>query len=223
MKNARISFYRRSGKRLLDLALLILAAPVILPAAAVIALWVRLSLGAPVLFRQPRPGTAMKIFSVIKFRTMTGARDEQGRLLPDAQRMTAAGSFLRRTSLDELPELINVLKGEMSLVGPRPLLIRYLPFYTETERKRFTVRPGITGWAQVHGRNNLRWDERLALDTWYVENQSLWLDLKILWLTLLQVVRGKDVQVVPNQTMLDLDEERSRRQPAAMESQEALS
>lgn len=208
MSDTSFQFYRRAGKRLLDLFLLALALPVVLPLAALIALWVRLEMGPPVLFRQPRPGKGEQIFTLLKFRTMTEARDKAGHLLPDAQRLTPAGKFLRRTSLDELPGLVNVLKGEMSLVGPRPLLIRYQPFYRPEERKRFTVRPGITGWAQVHGRNNLPWSERLALDAWYVEHQSLWLDLKILWLTLAHVIAGKDIQVVPNLAMPDLDEER---------------
>ncbi|MDQ3928926.1 MAG: sugar transferase, partial [Chloroflexota bacterium] len=130
--------------------------------------------------------------------------------LPDARRLTAFGRFLRSTSLDELPELFNVLKGEMSLVGPRPLLVKYLPYYSERERKRFLVRPGITGWAQINGRNDARWDERLAADAWYVEHCSLALDLRILWLTLWKVLQRESVQVVPNLTMLDLDEERAR-------------
>lgn len=207
-------FYRQTGKRILDLALLFLAAPVVIVLSAVIWILIRVDMGPPVLFRQPRPGRSEKIFTLLKFRTMTGSRDAQGRLLPDAQRITPIGRFLRKTSLDEIPGLWNVLRGEMSLVGPRPLLARYLPFFTDEERKRFNVRPGITGWAQIHGRNNLSWDERLQMDAWYVDHQSLWLDLKILWTTLAQVVRGKDVQVVPNLQMPDLDEERKDRQSA---------
>ncbi len=208
MKAANAQFYRQVGKRLFDLCLMALALPILLPLAALIALWVRLEMGPPVLFRQPRPGKDEQTFTLLKFRTMTDQRDEAGNLLPDAQRLTPVGKFLRKTSLDELPELVNVLKGEMSLVGPRPLLIRYLPFYSLEERKRFTIRPGITGWAQVQGRNNLPWSQRLALDVWYVEHQSLFLDMKILWLTLAQVLAGKDIQVVPNLAMADLDEER---------------
>jgi len=139
---------------------------------------------------------------------MVDARDTRGNLLPDHQRLTAFGRFLRSTSLDELPELVNVLKGEMSLVGPRPLLMKYLPYYSEQEAKRFQVLPGITGWAQVMGRNNATWDERLARDAWYAEKHSVGLDLKILGLTLVQVMRRKDVQVDPRSTMLDLDDER---------------
>lgn len=220
MKTPPASLYRRRGKRLLDLALLMLALPVGLPAAAVLALAVRLRLGPPVLFRQPRPGQGERIFTLYKFRTMTDARGPGGELLPDARRVTAIGQFLRKTSLDEIPELLNVLRGEMSLVGPRPLLIRYLPYYSDAERVRFTVRPGITGWAQVHGRNNLSWDDRLALDAWYAEHVTLALDVKILWRTLLQVLRGKDVQVVPNLVMADLDEER---RPSTVEKWEVFS
>lgn len=176
-----------------------------------IALWLLREGGGPVLFRQSRPGRDGRVFTLLKFRTMSEARDAVGELLPDEARVTRAGRLLRRTSLDELPELINVLKGEMSLVGPRPLLLRYQPYFTGEERLRFTVRPGITGWAQVHGRNNLPWDERLALDVWYVQNQSFLLDLKILLHTLLQTLRARDVQVVPNLTLRDLDEERRER------------
>jgi len=207
-------FYRQTGKRILDLAVLFLAAPVVIVLSAVIWILIRVDMGPPVLIRQPRPGRSEKIFTLLKFRTLTRSRDAQGRLLPDAQRITPIGRFLRKTSLDEIPGLWNVLRGEMSLVGPRPLLARYLPFFTDEERKRFNVRPGITGWAQIHGRNTLSWDERLQMDAWYVDHQSLWLDLKILWTTLAQVVRGKDVQVVPNLQMPDLDEERKDRQSA---------
>lgn len=217
MRTPAASLYRRGGKRLLDLLLLAAALPLLLPLAVVLGLGVRLRLGSPVLFRQPRPGRGERTFTLYKFRTMTDARDERGKLLPDARRITPFGQFLRKTSLDEIPELLNVLKGEMSLVGPRPLLIRYLPYYSDEERVRFTVRPGITGWAQVHGRNNLSWDERLALDAWYAEHYNFLLDVKILWRTLLQVLRGKDVQVVPNLVMADLDEE--RRQAAAEREQ----
>jgi len=181
---------------------------VLAPFLLVLALLVRLKLGAPVLFRQQRPGLHGKPFTLYKFRTMTDARDALGHFLPDAQRLTAFGRFLRSSSLDELPELLNVLTGDMSLVGPRPLLVEYLPYYTKRESRRFEVRPGITGWAQIQGRNNLPWNERLELDVWYVENKSVTLDLKILWKTLKKVMKREDVQVVPNTTMLDLDQER---------------
>jgi lipopolysaccharide/colanic/teichoic acid biosynthesis glycosyltransferase len=169
---------------------------------------VRVLHGSPVLFRQQRPGLHGKPFTMYKFRTMTDARDAEGNLLPDAERLTRFGRFLRSTSLDELPELFNVVKGEMSLVGPRPLLMRYLPYYTEKERLRFTVRPGITGLAQILGRNNLGWNERLALDVSYVHSCLLWVDIKILWLTLHRVVTKQGVQVDTGATMHDLDIER---------------
>jgi lipopolysaccharide/colanic/teichoic acid biosynthesis glycosyltransferase len=170
-------------KRALDIAAaglgLVIAAPILL----VTALLVRTTLGAPVLFRQVRPGRAGRPFTMYKFRTMRAAADARGRPLPDAERLTRLGRFLRSTSLDELPELWNVLRGEMSLVGPRPLLMEYLPLYTPEQARRHEVRPGVTGWAQVNGRNAISWEEKFALDVWYVDNQSLWLDLKILLLT----------------------------------------
>lgn len=205
--------YSPSLKRLFDLLVTIPALLVLAPFLLALALLVRLKLGAPVLFRQQRPGLHGKPFTLYKFRTMTDTRDAQGNLLPDAERLTAFGRFLRHTSMDELPEFFNVLKGNMSLVGPRPLLVEYLPYYTSRESKRFEVRPGITGWAQIQGRNNLPWNERLELDVWYVENQSFALDLKILWKTLQKVIKREDVQIVPTDTMLDLDEERSNGQP----------
>lgn len=183
---------------------------VLSPLLAAIAVAVRLSSPGPVFFRQQRPGLGGRPFTIYKFRTMTVARGDDGELLPDEQRLTRLGRLLRSTSLDELPELLNVLRGEMSLVGPRPLLTKYMPYYSERERKRFNVFPGITGWAQVSGRNELPWDARLACDVWYVENWSLLLDLRILWLTLWQTLRRKGVQVAPRLTMSDLDEERSR-------------
>lgn len=203
-----VTSYSRTGKRILDLVLVLLALPVVLPLMGLIALLLLRELGSPVLFRQERPGRHGRIFTLYKFRTMTDRRDEQGHLLPDAERITRIGQLLRKASLDELPELFNVLRGDMSLVGPRPLLIRYMPYYSTEERRRFDVRPGLTGWAQVHGRNNLPWNERLGLDVWYVENLSLRTDILILWKTLKQIVQGDDVQVIPNLAMLDLDEER---------------
>ncbi len=211
MKN---SFYAHTGKRLLDLALVVPALLLLSPLLAFIAWRLRVEAGSPILFRQPRPGRDGKVFTILKFRTMTAECDERGELLPDEQRLTRIGRFLRGKSLDELPELINVLKGEMSLVGPRPLLVRYLPYFSEDERRRFECRPGITGWAQVNGRNDLPWDERLALDAWYVERLSLRLDLKILWLTVSRVLQGEGVQVAPHLAMLDLDEERRRLEPS---------
>ncbi len=159
---------------------------------AVVALLVRLSLGSPVIYRQPRPGLHGRTFQILKFRTMRDTTDAEGQLLPNRLRVTRVGQFLRRTSLDELPELVNVLRGEMSLVGPRPLRVLYLDRYTTEQARRHDVMPGITGWSQVNGRNALSWDERLALDVWYVDNASLWLDLKILFKTAVLLVRRTD-------------------------------
>ncbi len=207
-------WYRQRGKRWLDVAVSATLLCVFSPVLAWLGWLVRRRLGQPVLFRQERPGQHGRPFQIQKFRTMTDATDRQGRLLSDGERLTPFGKLLRRTSLDELPELVNVQRGEMSLVGPRPLLMRYLPYFTAQERQRFAVRPGITGWAQVHGRNNVGWDERFALDVWYVQHLSLWLDLKIIGLTLLKVVQRDNVQDVPNETMLDLDDLR-RQHPAS--------
>lgn len=180
-------------KRAFDLvvaaALLVALCPVMLGIAALIGL----RMGAPVLYRQVRPGLGGRPFTLYKFRTMTEARDADGRELPDAQRLTALGAWLRRWSLDELPQLFNVLGGDMSLVGPRPLLMEYLPLYDERQARRHEVRPGITGWAQVNGRNALTWPERFELDLWYVENRSFLLDLKILGMTLARVIRGEGI------------------------------
>jgi len=180
-------------KRLFDIvvssAVLVVAAPLL----AVIALLVRARLGAPVLFRQTRPGLNGAPFEMIKFRTMRDATDEAGNPLPDAERMTPLGRWLRATSLDELPELWNVLRGDMSLVGPRPLLMEYLSLYWGDQARRHEVRPGITGWAQVNGRNAISWEERFALDVWYVDNRSFWLDLKILAMTAGRVVAREGI------------------------------
>jgi lipopolysaccharide/colanic/teichoic acid biosynthesis glycosyltransferase len=164
------------------LALLVLTVPLL-----VIASIVRFKLGSPVLFTQTRPGLYGQPFKMIKFRTMTDQRDFNGRLLPDAERLTSFGRFLRASSLDELPELWNVLRGDMSLVGPRPLLMEYLPLYSAEQARRHEVRPGITGWAQVNGRNSLSWDEKFKLDVWYVDNQNIWIDIKILFMTVRKV------------------------------------
>lgn len=189
--------YRKLGKRLLDIfiagAALICLSPVLL---AVVFL-IRTRLGSPVIFKQKRPGLHEKIFTLYKFRTMTDARDEKGELLPDGDRLTAFGSFLRKTSLDELPELWNILKGDMSLIGPRPLLPGYLPYYTRKERIRHSVRPGLTGLAQVSGRNFLGWDDRLSKDVEYVERISFWMDLKILVRTVMVVFAKEDVSANP--------------------------
>lgn len=180
-------------KRVIDLLLVVVAAPVWVPAVIVLAVLVRLRIGAPVLFAQRRPGLHGRIFTLVKFRTMTDAVDTAGRLLPDGERLTPFGRWMRATSLDELPELFNVLRGDMSLVGPRPLLPEYLPLYSSHQRRRHEVPPGITGWAQVKGRNALRWEEKFAFDVWYVDHHSLCLDLRILLMTVGAVLRGSSV------------------------------
>ncbi len=185
--------YRKVIKRGLDILLSAAALLLLSPLFLIVALLVRIRLGSPVIFQQERPGYGEKIFTLCKFRTMTNARDARGELLPDSERLTAFGAFLRKTSLDELPELWNIVKGDMSIVGPRPLLVGYLPYYTQRERLRHTVRPGLTGLAQVSGRNFIAWDERLEKDAEYVENLSFWLDLKILWKTVTVVLRKEDV------------------------------
>ena len=162
---------------------------------------VRRKLGSPVFFRQTRPGLHGRPFEMVKFRTMTDARGDDGNLLSDAERLTAFGRFLRATSLDELPELWNVLRGDMSLVGPRPLLMEYLPLYSPEQARRHEVRPGITGWAQVNGRNALSWDDKFKLDVWYVDHRSLWLDVKILWLTVKKVLVREGISAAGEATM----------------------
>ena len=188
-------------KRLFDIVVALLALLVLLPVIALIALSVRFALGAPVFFRQVRPGKQCAPFEMIKFRTMRDAVDASGRLLPDAERLTAFGKFLRSTSLDELPELWNVLKGEMSLVGPRPLLMEYVPLYSPEQARRHEVRPGITGWAQINGRNAVDWDERFRMDVWYVNNQSFLLDLRILMLTVRKVLVREGISANGEATM----------------------
>ena len=169
------------------------------PVLAVVTIWLHFAnKGAGAFFLQERPGLHGKIFKIIKYKTMTDERDAEGNLLPDKDRITAVGKFVRKTSIDELPQLINVLKGDMALIGPRPLLPEYLPFYTERERLRHTVRPGISGWAQVNGRNNLTWDQKLELDAYYVEHLSFLMDFRVLLTTVKNVMGGKDVNVVPS-------------------------
>ena len=171
------------------------------PLLLILALLVRVKHGPPAFFCQQRPGLRGKPFQMLKFRTMTNERDAKGNLLPDEQRLTAFGKFLRRTSLDELPGLINVLKGDMSLVGPRPLLMEYLPLYSPEQARRHEVRPGITGWAQVNGRNALSWEEKFILDVWYVDNQSFWLDIKICWMTFIKVFQREGISQQGHATM----------------------
>ena len=180
-------------KRIFDHIFVCAGLLLIWPLILLLVLLVRIKLGSPVFFHQTRPGLHGKPFTMIKFRTMTDERDAEGNLLPDSQRLTPFGKFLRSTSLDELPELINVLKGEMSLVGPRPLLIEYLPLYNPEQARRHEVRPGITGWAQVNGRNAISWEDKFKLDVWYVDNQSLWLDIKILWMTFAKVFKREGI------------------------------
>jgi len=193
--------YASWGKRLLDLLAACTALIVLAPLLAVLAVLVRVKLGTPILFCQTRPGLYGRPFTLYKFRTMTDTRDAQGNLLPDAERLTPFGRFLRATSLDELPELWNVLTGDMSLVGPRPLLMQYLDRYTPEQARRHEVRPGITGWAQVNGRNALTWEQKFALDVWYVDHVSFWLDLKIIALTLWKILKREGISQPGQATM----------------------
>jgi lipopolysaccharide/colanic/teichoic acid biosynthesis glycosyltransferase len=199
----RIRALQRALKRVADAiaaaAGLILLSPVLLA----VAIAIRWKMGSPVLFRQTRPGWKERPFELLKFRTMADLRDAQGNLLPDRERLTPLGAFLRRSSLDELPQLWNVLKGDLSLVGPRPLLMEYLPRYDEFERRRHEVKPGITGWAQIHGRNELTWERKFELDVWYVDNWSVWLDLRILTRTVRAVVRREGISQAGHATMTE--------------------
>ena len=188
-------------KRIFDILLSGTALLILLPVLLVVAILVRVNLGKPILFRQVRPGLDGQPFLMIKFRTMLDAVDDNGVPLSDAERLTPFGRFLRSSSLDELPGLINVLKGDMSLVGPRPLLVEYLPLYSPEQARRHEVRPGITGWAQVNGRNSLSWNDKFALDTWYVDNRSFWLDIKILWLTVRKVIVRDGISAEGEATM----------------------
>lgn len=188
-------------KRIFDfvvalLGLLVLALPLL-----ILIIMIRRKLGSPVFFRQVRPGLGGTSFEMVKFRTMTDAKGPDGQLLPDADRLTPFGRFLRSTSLDELPELWNVLKGDMSLVGPRPLLMEYLPLYTAEQARRHEARPGVTGWAQINGRNAISWEDKFSLDVWYVDNKSLWLDIKILWLTIKKVLIRDGISAAGEATM----------------------
>ncbi|WP_321475646.1 sugar transferase [uncultured Paludibaculum sp.] len=203
---------RSCMKRVVDIVLAAAILSITAPLLAVCAVLVWVTMGRPVIFRQKRPGRWGKAFTLYKLRTMRDEADSNGVIRPDAQRLTKVGALLRKTSLDELPELWNVLKGEMSLVGPRPLLPEYQPYFTRTERVRFEVLPGITGLAQINGRNHASWDERLQADIWYVANQSFILDVKILYKTVAAVVRCGDVVVDPRSVMLNLDEERKGRE-----------
>lgn len=180
-------------KRIFDLTITTITLIAIFPIIIFIAALVRFCLGSPVLYKQQRPGLNGKSFRIYKFRTMTDEKDDKGDLLPDEERLTYFGRFLRKTSLDELPELVNVLKGQMSIVGPRPLLVQYLDRYTLDQSRRHDVRPGITGWAQINGRNAISWEDKFKLDVWYVDNWSIWLDIKIVLLTIVKVIRREGI------------------------------
>lgn len=188
-------------KRFLDLCFAVLMLLSLAPLLAVLSFRVRIAIGSPILFIQVRPGLHCKPFKLYKFRTMTDATDSDGVFLPDAERMTKLGRFLRSTSLDELPELWNVVKGEMSLVGPRPLLMQYLDLYTKEQMRRHEVKPGITGWAQVNGRNALTWEEKFKMDVWYVDNRSLWLDIKIIGMTFWKILKREGISQPGQATM----------------------
>ena len=207
--------YRYCIKRILDIIISGIALLLLSPVFLILAILVRTKLGSPVIFHQERPGYRENIFILCKFRTMTDERDENGELLPDARRLTPFGSFLRKTSLDELPELWNIFKGDMSLIGPRPLLVGYLPYYTERERLRHTVRPGLTGLSQVSGRNFLDWDERLAKDVEYVEHLSFLMDVKVFFQTIAVVFRSNDVSVDSEAVECYLWEIREKREDKA--------
>lgn len=207
-------FYERIGKRLFDILLSGTALIILSPIILIVAILVRKNLGSPVIFKQLRPGRSKKLFSMYKFRTMTDARDINGDLLPDANRLTPFGKFLRSTSLDELPELWNIFVGNMSIVGPRPLLIHYLPYYSETEQIRHNVRPGLTGLAQVNGRNNTPWDERLYYDVSYVRDITFKNDIKIVLKTIFMVMRRQDIAVGTELKMENLDVERKNQLPS---------
>lgn len=191
-----MNMYKNFFKRVIDFTFAFLVLLITWPFLLIVYIWLTIAnKGAGAIFYQERPGKDEKIFRIMKFKSMTDERDEKGNLLPDAQRLTKVGALVRKTSIDELPQLINVLKGDMALIGPRPLLPEYLPYYTERERLRHTVRPGISGWAQVNGRNNLSWDQRLELDAYYVEHLALLMDVKIVLTTIKKVLNCKDVTI----------------------------
>lgn len=194
--------YKHFFKRVIDFTIALIALLIIWPILLVIYVWLTIAnKGAGAIFYQERPGKDGKIFKVIKFKTMTDEKDAEGNLLPDVERLTKVGKFVRSTSIDELPQLINVLKGDMALIGPRPLLPKYLPLYSKEQMRRHEVRPGISGWAQCHGRNAISWTEKFKLDVWYVDNMSLWIDIKIIWLTVLKVIKRADINEAGEATM----------------------
>ena len=192
---------RSALKRIFDLALSISAFFLLTPLILIIAVLVRMRIGKHVLFQQVRPGQHGKPFAIYKFRTMKDKQDEDGNLLPDSERLTSLGRFIRKTSLDEVPELFNVIKDDMSIVGPRPLLMQYLERYTSKQARRHEVKPGITGWAQVNGRNAITWEEKFKYDVWYVDNLSLWLDIKIIFMTIIKVIKGEGINQPGQATM----------------------
>ena len=201
-----MKLYRNYLKRTLDFCLTLFALVILSPLLLLIAIWLHFAnKGAGVFFTQERPGKNGKIFKVIKFKTMTDERDADGNLLPDEQRLTKVGRFVRSTSIDELPQLINVLKGDMALIGPRPLLVQYLPLYNKNQARRHEVRPGITGWAQVNGRNNISWTRKFELDVWYVDHCSFWLDLRIIFLTIKKVFFREDISKDGEATTVPFD------------------
>lgn len=193
--------YRKFFKRLIDLSVSCVALVILSPLFLLVMLFLSIANGGKVFFRQERPGKNGKIFRVIKFKTMNDRRDAKGDLLPDSIRLTKTGSFVRSTSLDEIPQLLNVLRGDMSLIGPRPLLVQYLPLYSERQAQRHEVRPGITGWAQVNGRNAISWQQKFEYDVWYVKNLTFVLDCKIFWMTFMNVIKRKDINSATSATM----------------------
>ena len=194
--------YKNFFKRIIDFSIVFIALSIIWPILLLITIWLHFAnKGAGAFFTQERPGKDGKIFKVIKFKTMTDERDENGKLLPDAQRLTKVGKFVRSTSIDELPQLINVLKGDMALIGPRPLLVKYLPLYSEEQARRHEVRPGMTGWAQCNGRNTISWTKKFELDVWYVDHCTLWTDIKIIWITIMKVIKRADISQEGQATM----------------------
>lgn len=193
--------YKKTIKRTFDIMISLIAIALLSPVFIILYILVKAKLGTPAIFRQERPGLHGRIFVMYKFRSMTDERNGKGELLPDEVRLTALGKLLRKTSLDELPELVNILKGDMSIVGPRPLLVRYLPRYSAEQARRHEVRPGLTGWAQINGRNAISWEEKFRLDVWYVDNLSLWLDLKIFILTFMKVFKREGISSAEHVTM----------------------
>lgn len=190
----RLGMYKHFFKRFFDFWIALIALICISPILIVVTIWLHFAnKGAGAFFTQERPGKDAKIFKVVKYKTMTDERDADGNLLPDADRLTKVGKFVRSTSIDELPQLFNVLKGDMALIGPRPLLVQYLPLYSKEQMRRHEVRPGISGWAQCHGRNNISWAKKFELDVWYVDHCTLWTDLKVIWITIMKVLKRADI------------------------------